>query len=70
MKYIVKTPSAIFNGKRAGVHFSKGTAEFTDEKLVAVFKDFGYEVTEVKEAEVKQEAEKPKAKKATKKRGE
>lgn len=62
MKYIVNTPSKAFEGKRANVHFRKGTTgevELTEVQVKA-FKHLGYEVTEVK----------PVAKKTTVKKGE
>lgn len=65
MKFIVKTPSEVFNGKRAGVQFNKGEAVTEDAEKAAVLKDLGYSVVEVKAA-----AEKPKAKRAVKKSGE
>jgi hypothetical protein len=69
MKYIVKTPSEVFNGKRAGVTFRRGTAEITDKEKASVFEKLGYSVEEVKpKAEAKPKS-KPKAK-ATKKSGE
>jgi hypothetical protein len=69
MKFIVKTPSQLFDGKRAGVRFRKGTAEITDKNLVPVFEKLGYTVEEVKPVKV---AAKPKAKSkaSTKKSGE
>lgn len=69
MKYIVKTPSEHFKGIRSGVQFVRGTAELEDDKLVQVFKDLGYEVTEIK-AEATEEEVKPKKPANKKKRGE
>lgn len=61
--YIVKTPSQVFNGKRAGVHFSKGQATVEDAAKAEVLRSFGYEVIEVKEeAAAEPKAEKPKRK--------
>lgn len=65
MKFIVKTPSEVFNEVRAGIKFEQGKAEFEDAALVDVFKfEFGYEVSEVKEEQAAP------VKKPTKKRGE
>lgn len=68
MQFIIKTPSQVFNGKRGGIHFSKGQATVDNTEKAELFKEsFGYEVIEVKdEAEVETEA-KPKTRK---KRGE
>lgn len=44
MEYTVKTPSKTFVGKRAGVHFRNGEATVTDEKLIPIFRELGYEV--------------------------
>ena len=56
MKYIVNTPSKVFNGFRAGIEFKRGTSgevELTKE-LYDIFLDSGYEIIpvgkEVKEA--------------------
>jgi hypothetical protein len=72
MAYLVKTPSESFNGKRAEVSFVKGAASFDNPELVPVFKEMGYEVTEVKEVAAKEEvaAEPVKEKPKRKKRGE
>lgn len=67
MKYTVKTPSESFNGKRAGIQFNRGLASFEDAKLIQIFTELGYEVSEVKEAIA---TEKKPAKPKAKKRGE
>lgn len=70
MKYIVNTPSKIFNGFRAGIEFRSGTSgevELTKE-LYDIFLDSGYEIIPVGKPEPKR---KPTNKKpATTKRGE
>lgn len=68
--YTVKTPSESFNGKRAGIQFIRGLASFEDTKLVKVFKELGYAVSEVKEAAAATEKKPAKAKPKAKKRGE
>ena len=55
MKYIVNTPSKVFNGFRAGIEFQKGTSgevELTEE-IRDIFLDSGYEVIPVEKATVK-----------------
>jgi hypothetical protein len=73
MKFIVKTPSQTFAGKRAGIQFTKGEATFEDAGLVSVFKSLGYSVVEVKASKPEGEAKpekKAEAKRTSKKRGE
>lgn len=69
MKYIVNTPSKVFNGFRAGIEFKRGTSgevELTKE-IHDIFLDSGYEIIPVEKATAK----KATAKKATEaKRGE
>ncbi|MCW2279103.1 hypothetical protein [Heliophilum fasciatum] len=53
-KYIIKTPSPIYNGVTEGVLFANGEAIVEDgrTKDLLVY-DYGYEATEIKEAEDK-----------------
>ena len=62
MKYTVKTPSNTFRGKRAGIHFSNGEAVVTDEALIPVFRELGYEI-EAADETPKPAAKKPAARK-------
>lgn len=70
MKYIVNTPSKVFNGFRAGIEFRSGTSgevELTKE-IHDIFLDSGYEIIPVGKETAKR---KPTTKKPTEaKRGE
>ena len=70
MKYIVNTPSKVFNGFRAGIEFQKGTSgevELTKE-LYDIFLDSGYEIIPVEKPETKRKQ--PAKKQTEAKRGE
>lgn len=70
MKYIVNTPSKVFNGFRAGIEFRSGTSgevELTKE-LHDIFLDSGYEIIPVEKPEPKRKQ--PAKKQAEAKRGE
>lgn len=55
MKYIVNTPSKVFNGFRAGIEFQKGTSGevVLTEEIRDIFLDSGYEVIPVEKATAK-----------------